>query len=54
MQESDFVPFLQSAVLNNEAQIQRNDAGNYEPLGNPTDVSLIVLGRKAKISRISY
>ncbi|GEA92210.1 magnesium-transporting ATPase [Pediococcus damnosus] len=51
VQESDFTPFLQSAVLNNEAQIQRNDADNYEPLGNPTDVALIVLGRKAKISR---
>ncbi|KRO10359.1 cation-transporting ATPase, E1-E2 family protein [Paucilactobacillus hokkaidonensis] len=51
VQESDFISFLQSAVLNNEAQIQRDENGNYAPLGNPTDVSLIVLGHKAQISR---
>lgn len=51
VQESDFISFLQSAVLNNEAQIQRDENGNYVPLGNPTDVSLIVLGHKAQISR---
>ncbi|GAB5052185.1 cation-translocating P-type ATPase [Pediococcus ethanolidurans] len=50
-QPADYLPFIKSAVLNNEAQIQRNENGNYEPLGNPTDVSLIVLGSKAKITR---
>ncbi|WP_137597752.1 cation-translocating P-type ATPase [Paucilactobacillus kaifaensis] len=49
--QNDFIPFLQSAVLNNEAQIQRDENGNYAPLGNPTDVSLVVLGRKVNISR---
>lgn len=49
--EKDFIPFLQSAVLNNEAQIQRDENGNYAPLGNPTDVSLVVLGHKVDISR---
>lgn len=48
---NDFIPFLQSAVLNNEAQIQQDENGNYIPLGNPTDVSLVVLGHKINISR---
>ncbi|MDN5575060.1 MAG: cation-transporting P-type ATPase [Pediococcus sp.] len=50
-QESDYIPFIKGAILDNESQIQRNEKGHYEPLGNPTDVSLVVLGHKAKISR---
>jgi len=50
-QESDYISFIKGAILDNESQIQRNEKGHYEPLGNPTDVSLVVLGHKAKISR---
>lgn len=50
-QESDYIPFIKGAILDNESQIQRNEKGHYEPLGNPTDVSLVVLGHKAKILR---
>lgn len=39
--------FITSALLNNEAAIQQSpDDGAYYPLGNPTDVSLVVLGAK--------
>src|SRR5699024_2240424 len=42
-----FQRFLTSALINNEASIQQsNDDGSYYPLGNPTDVSLVVLGAK--------
>ncbi len=50
-QESDYISFIKGAILDNESQIQRNEKGHYEPLGNPTDVSLVVLGHKAKILR---
>ncbi|MFT8917680.1 MAG: cation-transporting P-type ATPase [Oenococcus sp.] len=47
----DYQKFLLGAVLNNEAAIQKNSVGNYVPLGNPTDVSLVVLARKAGLIR---
>lgn len=43
--------FINSAVLNNEASIQAKKDGTYSPFGNPTDVSLVVLGHKAHVSR---
>ncbi|MFL2030347.1 cation-translocating P-type ATPase [Loigolactobacillus zhaoyuanensis] len=51
VQATDFLPFIHSGILNNEAQIQRDEIGNYAPLGNPTDVALVVLGHKAQVSR---
>lgn len=46
-----FQRFLTSALINNEASIQQsNDDGSYYPLGNPTDVSLVVLGAKADMT----
>lgn len=43
--------FMLAAVLNNEASISQDSTGQYRPFGNPTDVSLIVLGRKADYQR---
>lgn len=48
---ADIDSFLSAAILNNEAQIRQNpDDGRYQPFGNPTDVSLIVLGEKAGLN----
>jgi len=43
--------FLTGAVLCNESSLQKNDHGDYEPLGTPTEVALTVLGRKAGLVR---
>ncbi|WP_125769079.1 cation-translocating P-type ATPase [Lapidilactobacillus wuchangensis] len=43
--------FMRAAVLNNEASISQDGAGQYRPFGNPTDVSLVVLGQKANYYR---
>ena len=49
--EVDLTAFMTSAVLNNESSIQKDDQGQYQPFGNPTDVALTVLGRKAGFQR---
>ncbi|MFD1671087.1 cation-translocating P-type ATPase [Agrilactobacillus yilanensis] len=43
--------FLEAAVLNNEAEIRQDETQNWQPYGNPTDVSLVVLAAKAGITR---
>ncbi|MFC6315866.1 cation-translocating P-type ATPase [Lapidilactobacillus achengensis] len=47
----DYKRFVHAAVLNNEASVSQNEHGQYRPFGNPTDVSLIVLGQKDKVFR---
>lgn len=43
--------FLEAAVLDNEAEIRQDEDQNWQPYGNPTDVSLVVLAAKAGIFR---
>ncbi|EEI72021.1 cation-translocating P-type ATPase [Lentilactobacillus hilgardii] len=47
----DFLRLLEVAVLNNEAEIKPDEKQNWRPFGNPTDVSLVVLGAKQGIKR---
>ncbi|MBU9788720.1 cation-transporting P-type ATPase [Lentilactobacillus sp. G22-6] len=47
----DYQRFLEVAVLNNEAEIKPDDKQNWRPFGNPTDVSLVVLGAKQGVKR---
>lgn len=48
--ESHFIDslFLKGAILCNEAEV-REDEGKWLPIGNPTEVALTVLGRKANL-----
>lgn len=47
----DYQRFLEVAVLNNEAEIKPDTKQNWRPFGNPTDVSLVVLGAKDNVKR---
>ncbi|MCD5002397.1 cation-transporting P-type ATPase [Enterococcus saccharolyticus] len=47
---SDTIPFLEGAILCNEATVKEID-GEYKPFGNPTEVALTVLGLKAGLSK---
>lgn len=47
----DYQTFIQAAVVNNEAEVQEDEDGRYQPFGNPTDVALVVMGEKAGIRR---
>ncbi|MHA3067225.1 cation-translocating P-type ATPase [Lacticaseibacillus saniviri] len=47
----NYTGFVRSAVLNNEASVHQDEQGHYVPYGNPTDVSLTVLGHKAAFDR---
>ncbi|KRM33511.1 e1-E2 ATPase [Agrilactobacillus composti DSM 18527 = JCM 14202] len=49
--DANYQQFLQAAVLDNEAEIMQDEDQNWQPYGNPTDVSLVVLAAKAGISR---
>ncbi|ANK60815.1 cation-translocating P-type ATPase [Loigolactobacillus backii] len=49
--EVSYHDFMLAAVLNNEASIEENEDGRMTPLGNPTDVALVVLGEKAGFKR---
>ncbi|MFC6176726.1 cation-translocating P-type ATPase [Companilactobacillus huachuanensis] len=43
--------FIIASILNNEANVSKNENGNYVPFGNPTDVALVVLGLKFGLDR---
>ncbi|MFD1417617.1 cation-translocating P-type ATPase [Companilactobacillus keshanensis] len=43
--------FVIASILNNEANVSRDENGNYVPFGNPTDVALVVLGLKLNLDR---
>ena len=43
--------FVIASILNNEANVSRDENGNYKPFGNPTDVALVVLGLKLGLDR---
>ncbi|WP_125590134.1 cation-translocating P-type ATPase [Companilactobacillus jidongensis] len=43
--------FIVASILNNEANVSKNENGNYVPFGNPTDVALVVLGLKTGLDR---
>ncbi|WP_283680437.1 cation-transporting P-type ATPase [Lentilactobacillus sp. Marseille-Q4993] len=47
----DYQRFFEIAALNNEAEIKPDNKQNWRPFGNPTDVSLVVMARKAEITR---
>ncbi|MFD1486140.1 cation-translocating P-type ATPase [Lacticaseibacillus baoqingensis] len=47
----DYQRFMAASVLNNEATIQEDADGIFQPYGNPTDVALVVMGHKAGITR---
>ncbi|MCD2255652.1 cation-transporting P-type ATPase [Lactobacillus sp. CC-MHH1034] len=49
--DADYRAFLEAAVLDNEAEIMRDEDQKWQPYGNPTDVSLVVLAAKAGITR---
>ncbi len=49
--DADYRRLLEVAVLNNEAEIKPDDQQNWRPFGNPTDVSLVVLGAKQGVKR---
>ncbi len=44
-------PFVIASILNNEANISKDENDNYVPFGNPTDVALVVLGLKMNLNR---
>lgn len=44
---SKWKPFFECMMLCNNANLRENQEGVYEPVGDPTEVSLITLGEKA-------
>lgn len=49
--EKDYRRFFEIAALNNEAEVKPDENQNWRPFGNPTDVSLVVMAKKAGITR---
>ncbi|AVK61775.1 magnesium-transporting ATPase [Lactobacillus sp. CBA3605] len=43
--------FISASILDNEANVSKNENGAFVPFGNPTDVALVVLGLKAGLDR---